>query len=74
MHISKPNYDCNEFQLGFFGFSKNTLLTRWIATAALRDGNAVEPLALKPAERLVDDKSIEATAAVECDGAAHDSR
>lgn len=45
-----------------------------MATAALRDGNAVEPLALKPVDRLVDDSSIDATAAVECDGAAHDSR
>lgn len=44
-----------------------------MATAALRDGNA-EPLALKPVDRLVDDSSIDATAAVECDGAAHDSR
>lgn len=52
----------------------STLLTRWIATAALRDGKAAELLALKPVDRLVDDSSIDATAAVECDGAAHDSR
>lgn len=45
-----------------------------MATAALLDGNAVEPLALKALDRFVDDSSIDATAAVECDGAAHDSR
>lgn len=45
-----------------------------MATAALRDGSAAEPLALNAVDRFVDDKSIEATAAVECDGAAHDSR
>lgn len=45
-----------------------------MATAALRDGNAADPLPLNPAERLVDDNIIDATAALECDGAAHDSR
>lgn len=58
----------------FSRYKLRTLLTRWIATAALRDGSAAEPLALKADDLFVDDSSIEATAAVECDGAAHDSR
>lgn len=49
-------------------------LTRWIATAALRDGSAAELVALKADDLFVDDNSIDATDAVECDGAAHDSR
>lgn len=50
-------------------------LTRWIATAALlRAGIADVPALLKPLDRLVVDNSIDATAAVECDGTVHDSR
>lgn len=49
------------------------LLTRWIATAALRDGNAVEVVALNPDDLFADDNNIDATA-VECDGAVYDSR
>lgn len=45
-----------------------------MATAALRDGNAALPAALNPLDRFVVDNSIDATAAVECDGAEHDSR
>lgn len=41
--------------------------SRWMATAALLDGN-VGPTPLKlPTERFVEDKSTEAAAAVECD-------
>lgn len=58
----------------FVVVNRSTLLTRWIATAALRDGIAAELLALNPVDLFVDDSSIDATAAVECDGAAHDSR
>lgn len=45
-----------------------------MATAALRDGSAPELAALNADDLFVDDNNIEATAAVECDGTAHDSR
>lgn len=50
-------------------------LTLWMATAALlRAGIAEFPVPLNALERFVVDSSIDAAAAVECDGTVHDSR